>query len=91
MCHLFFSLSILAAVIIRWRINNIAKWANSVNNGASDIECVSLDKDDDSEHNSDGVVEIIWIFTAQGAFFFWTKPFGKLFLDVFSTPQDYGG
>ncbi len=56
------------AVSVSCKINNIAKRANSVNNGAKEMKFISLDSGDDGEYNGGGFVDISVISAMQHAY-----------------------
>ena len=64
-CQLFPNWCTLLAVCVNWRINHIAKWANSANNGLREMKIDSFNGGYNSHHNGAGIGEISKIDVMQ--------------------------
>ena len=66
----------LPAVCVDWRMNNVAKWANSSNNGAGEVDYDLLNGGEIGEYNGLGFVHISQIFRhttwlVKAGYIFW--------------------
>ena len=76
-------------VCFSWRINNIAKSANSANNGSREIELGRLYGANYSEYIDLTVVEVSNIFATKGAFFFVRESFDSCYIKWLAVNGQY--